>query len=82
LETVIFYIGQSQSHFDPREVSNDIDAYYTSEDGVPLSGSPRFLIMVLLFALGKLFSSDHQENLNKSYSRSLFEYVQLRPKMD
>ena len=78
LETVIFYIGQSQSHFDPREVSNDIDAYYINENGLPFSGSPRLLIMVLLFAIGKLFSSDHQENVNNSYSRSLFEYVHER----
>lgn len=78
LDTVIFYIGQSQSHFDQREVSNDIDAYYANEDALPLSGSPRFLMMVLIFAIGELFSSEHREKVNNSYSRSLFEYVHER----
>ncbi|KAH7267784.1 uncharacterized protein BKA55DRAFT_671583 [Fusarium redolens] len=78
LEVVILYIGQSQSHFDAREVSDNIELYYTDPEG-QLPSTPWFLRMSMIFAVGKLLSGENTEsNGDTDLGSSLFEFVHAR----
>jgi proline utilization trans-activator len=78
LEVVSLYIGQSQSHFDAREVSDNIELYYTDpEDQLP--STPWFLRMSIIFAVGKLLSGENTEsNGDTDLGSCLFEFVHAR----
>ncbi|KAL5605941.1 hypothetical protein FOVSG1_006088 [Fusarium oxysporum f. sp. vasinfectum] len=79
LDIVSLYIGQSQSHFDVREVSDNIGLYY-ADPGCQLEPSTAwFLRMVIILAIGKLLFGDDADNAANCYPGSnLFEYVHAR----
>ncbi|KAF5265336.1 hypothetical protein FOXYS1_3850 [Fusarium oxysporum] len=75
LDVVTLYIGQSQSHFDAREVSDNIELYYTDPEG-QLPPTPWFLRMSIIFAVGKLMSGESSaSNGDTDLGTSLFEFV-------
>ncbi|KNB17907.1 hypothetical protein FOXG_15612 [Fusarium oxysporum f. sp. lycopersici 4287] len=76
LDIVSLYIGQSQSHFDVREVCDNIDLYY-ADPGRQLERSAAwFLRMIIILAIGKLLRGDNADNRANCYPGSnLFEYV-------
>ncbi|KAI3577525.1 hypothetical protein IWW34DRAFT_807720 [Fusarium oxysporum f. sp. albedinis] len=75
LEVVSLYIGQSQSHFDAREVSDNIELYYTDPEG-QLPPTPWFLRMSIMFALGMLLSGENVgSNGDHNLGGNLFEFV-------
>ncbi|KAH7208668.1 hypothetical protein DER44DRAFT_823308 [Fusarium oxysporum] len=75
LEVVGLYIGQSQSHFDSREVSDNIELYYRDPEG-QLPPTPWFLRMSIIFAVGKLLSGESLAcNGETDLGTSLFEFV-------
>ncbi|KAF4960069.1 hypothetical protein FSARC_10564 [Fusarium sarcochroum] len=79
LEFVSLYIGQSQSHFDVREVSDNIELYYTDPEGQLGPPTPWFLRMSIIFAVGKLLSGDSAGQSGDTYpGSSLFEFVHTR----
>ncbi|KAJ4253765.1 hypothetical protein NW762_010159 [Fusarium torreyae] len=79
LEFVSLYIGQSQSHFDVREVSDNIELYYTDQECQLKSPAPWFLRMIIILAVGKLLSGNNvDQNVDDYPGRTLFEFVHKR----
>uniref|UniRef100_A0A8H7KAX0 Zn(2)-C6 fungal-type domain-containing protein n=1 Tax=Bionectria ochroleuca TaxID=29856 RepID=A0A8H7KAX0_BIOOC len=79
LEFVSLYIGQSQSHFDVREISDNIELYYADPEGQLGPSTPWILRMTIILAVGKLLSGENTENNGDTYpGSSLFEFVHTR----
>ncbi|KAG5752506.1 hypothetical protein H9Q69_013874 [Fusarium xylarioides] len=78
LDVVTMYIGQSQSHFDAREVSDNIELYYTNPEGqMPLKSW--LLRMCIIFAIARLLPGEISPSNGETDSgRSLFEFVHAR----
>ncbi|KAI7765278.1 hypothetical protein LZL87_009807 [Fusarium oxysporum] len=75
LDVVTMYIGQSQCHFDAREVSDNIELYFTDPEG-QLPPTPWFFRMSIIFAVGKLLSDeDSASNGDADLGSGLFEFV-------
>ncbi|KAH7029866.1 uncharacterized protein B0I36DRAFT_364339 [Microdochium trichocladiopsis] len=78
VDAVLFYVGQTQSHFDPRLFFDRMDLYYAHAHDSAQACTPWFLEMLVVFALGKLFISDfaqgrdHEQGLPGS---QLFEFA-------
>lgn len=76
LQKVTLYIGQSQNHFDVREVSDNIELYYAEIRDRPEPPTPWLLRMLIILAVGKLLSGDNAEENGDTYpGKSLFEFV-------
>jgi proline utilization trans-activator len=73
LEVVIFYIGETQHHFDTREFSDNLGLFFTNSPDVAQQ-TPWFLEMLLVLAIGKLFSGDFDDHIEIPGSK-LFNYV-------
>ncbi|KAM5341183.1 hypothetical protein ACJ41O_015292 [Fusarium nematophilum] len=60
LEAVVFYIGQTQYHFDAREISDRITSFSTSQEVAHLR-TPAFLETIVVVAIGRLFIGEFDE---------------------
>ncbi|KAJ5387426.1 hypothetical protein N7509_009967 [Penicillium cosmopolitanum] len=74
LEVVIFYIGETQHHFDIREFSDRLDLFYANPHDAAQQQTPWFLEMLLVLAIGKLFSGDFDDH-NEIPGSELFSYA-------
>ena len=78
LDVVMFYVGQTQHHFEHRELADRVSFFYTnSEDPVYLS-TPWGMEIVLVFAIGKLIDGDFGGNENSLPGTDLFHFVYTR----
>ncbi|OJJ34682.1 hypothetical protein ASPWEDRAFT_474326 [Aspergillus wentii DTO 134E9] len=71
LEVVIFFIGETQHHFDLRDFSDRLCAFYGNPSD---KKTPWFLQMLLVLAIGKLFAGDFDDRDELPGSK-LFEYA-------
>lgn len=63
LETVNLFIGQSQSHYDSREIADRVGMLYENIEDTTKCYELWYLELMLIFAVGKLFAatSEHEE---------------------
>ncbi|KAF5013268.1 hypothetical protein FDECE_697 [Fusarium decemcellulare] len=74
LEAVVFYIGQTQYHFDAREISDRITYFSAKSHEVTHLRTPAFLETILVVAIGRLFLGEFDEG---SYpGAGLFAFAQ------
>ncbi|KAK1994784.1 hypothetical protein LX36DRAFT_613646 [Colletotrichum falcatum] len=79
-DSMTFFIGHTQHHVDTREFSDRLAFFYSNlGDALQAQQTPWYLEMLLVFAIGKLFSGcfDNDERSGLPGS-SMFAYVQSR----
>lgn len=74
LEIVIFYIGETQHHFDVREFADRLGAFYANSHDPAQQQTPWFLEMLLVLAIGQLFSG-RTDDQNEIPGSKLFYYA-------
>lgn len=74
-----FFIGYTQHHIDTREFSDRLAFFYTNLGDPSQMQMPWYLEMLLVFAIGKLFSGtfDNDERVGLP-GLSMFTYVQSK----
>ncbi|KAJ3544894.1 hypothetical protein NM208_g2788 [Fusarium decemcellulare] len=78
LETISFFIGQTQSHYDPRELSDRVGLLYENPDNLTLAHELWYMEVVLVLAIGKLFAADFDHESQRFPGSKLFEFVEQR----
>ncbi|KAL0943358.1 fungal specific transcription factor domain-containing protein [Colletotrichum truncatum] len=74
-----FFIGYTQHHIDTREFSDRLAFFYANIDDPSQTQTPWYLEMLLVFAVGKLFSgSFDSDERTELPGWSIFTYVQTR----
>ncbi|KAI8187115.1 putative transcriptional regulatory protein [Colletotrichum sp. SAR 10_86] len=79
-ESMSFFIGYTQHHIDTREFSDRLAFFYANLGDPSQTQMPWYLEMVLVFAIGKLFSGafDGDDNEVGLPGEGMFRYVQGR----
>ncbi|KAF0322784.1 hypothetical protein GQ607_010025 [Colletotrichum asianum] len=81
-ESMSFFIGYTQHHIDTREFSDRLAFFYANLGDPSQTQTPWYLEMVLVFAIGKLFSGAFDGNDEAAGAglpgEGLFRYVQGR----
>ncbi|KAH7151734.1 hypothetical protein B0J13DRAFT_247363 [Dactylonectria estremocensis] len=75
LEAVSFYIGQTQNHFDQRELSDRIGLLYATMNDPLQSRDLWYLEIIIIIAVGKLFTKKVDDDGTKLPGTSLFEFA-------
>ncbi|KAF4999856.1 hypothetical protein FDECE_11387 [Fusarium decemcellulare] len=78
LETISFFIGQTQSHYDPRELSDRVGLLYGNPGNLTLAHELWYMEVVLVLAIGKLFAADFDHESQRFPGSKLFEFVEQR----
>ncbi|KAF4472492.1 fungal specific transcription factor domain-containing [Fusarium albosuccineum] len=78
LETISFFIGQTQSHYDSRELSDRVGLLYENPDNSALGHDLWYMEVVLVLAIGKLFAADVDHESQRFPGSKLFEFVEQR----
>lgn len=74
LEVVVFYIGKTQHHFDIRQFSDRLGLYFADPQHARWQNDPWLLEMMLVLAIGKLFSGDFDDGCDVPGGK-LFEHA-------
>jgi proline utilization trans-activator len=74
LEVVIFYVGETQHHFDVREFADGLGVFYANPQDSVQQQTPWFLEMLLILAIGQLFSGCIHDQ-NEIPGSKLFHYA-------
>ncbi|KZL79737.1 fungal specific transcription factor domain-containing protein, partial [Colletotrichum incanum] len=78
-DSMTFFIGYTQHHIDTREFSDRLAFFYSNLGDASQTQTPWYLEMLLVFAIGKLFSGSFDgEEKNGLPGSSMFAYVQSR----
>ncbi|KAI8195243.1 putative transcriptional regulatory protein [Colletotrichum sp. SAR 10_65] len=79
-ESMSFFIGYTQHHIDTREFSDRLAFFYANLGDPSQTQTPWYLEMVLVFAIGKLFSGafDGDDDVVGLPGEGMFRYVQGR----
>ncbi|KAH6981286.1 hypothetical protein BKA56DRAFT_586995 [Ilyonectria sp. MPI-CAGE-AT-0026] len=75
LEVVSFYIGQSQTHFDQRELSDRVGLLYANMNDPIQAHDLWYMEMILILAIGKLFTANCENDGSKFPGSRLFEFA-------
>lgn len=78
LKVVVFYIGQTQHHFDPRDFSDRLGSFYVNPQDPSHYATPWYLEMLLVFAIAKLFAGEFGGDSTELPGAHLFEFAQNR----
>ncbi|GKT58213.1 fungal specific transcription factor domain-containing protein [Colletotrichum tofieldiae] len=74
-----FFIGYTQHHIDTREFSDRLAFFYSNVGDASQTQTPWYLEMLLVFAIGKLFSGSFDgEEKSGLPGSSMFAYVQSK----
>ena len=76
LKTVNFFIGHTQHHFDVRDFSDRLGVFYAGNKDPSKVFNLWYLQMILVFAIGKLFSGDFDDDHRRMPGSALFDYAQ------
>ncbi|KAH7161526.1 hypothetical protein EDB81DRAFT_784957 [Dactylonectria macrodidyma] len=75
LETVGFYIGQTQNHFDQRELSDRISLLYANMNDPLQTRDLWYLEIIIIIAIGKLFTTKVDDDGTKLPGTGLFKFA-------
>lgn len=73
LETVNLFIGQSQSHYDSREIADRVGMLYENIEDTTKCCELWYLELMLVFAVGKLFSANSEREEQGLPGKDLFD---------
>lgn len=76
LEIVIFYIGETQHHFDVRQFTDHLGEFYANSLDMTQQSTPWVLEMLLILAIGQLFSG-HTDNHPETPGSKLFNHAYI-----
>ncbi|KZL68803.1 fungal specific transcription factor domain-containing protein [Colletotrichum tofieldiae] len=78
-DSMTFFIGYTQHHIDTREFSDRLAFFYSNVGDASQTQTPWYLEMLLVFAIGKLFSGSFDgEEKSGLPGLSMFAYVQSK----
>ncbi|EFQ35774.1 fungal specific transcription factor domain-containing protein [Colletotrichum graminicola M1.001] len=78
-DSMTFFIGHTQHHVDTREFSDRLAFFYSNLSDTSQTQTPWYLEMLLVFAIGKLFSGSFDDDERNGLPGStMFAYVQSK----
>ncbi|KAK2031066.1 hypothetical protein LX32DRAFT_662090 [Colletotrichum zoysiae] len=78
-DSMTFFIGHTQHHVDTREFSDRLAFFYSNLGDASQTQTPWYLEMLLVFAIGKLFSGSFDDGERSGLpGSSMFAYVQSK----
>ncbi|KAK1574622.1 uncharacterized protein LY79DRAFT_593184 [Colletotrichum navitas] len=78
-DSMTFFIGHTQHHVDTREFSDRLAFFYSNLSDASQTQTPWYLEMLLVFAIGKLFSGSFDDDERSGLPGStIFAYVQSK----
>ncbi|KAF7547906.1 hypothetical protein G7Z17_g7401 [Cylindrodendrum hubeiense] len=75
LEAVNFYLGQTQTHFDQRELSDRVGLLYANINDPIQAHDLWYMEMIIILAIGKLFTGDFDDDGTIFPGTRLFEFA-------
>lgn len=76
LDAVSLFIGQSQRHYDPREISDLVGLLYENTNDPAVSKKLWYMQVILIFAVGKLFAANSERGGHDVPGSQLFDFAE------
>ncbi|KAL2678659.1 hypothetical protein Neosp_009410 [[Neocosmospora] mangrovei] len=76
LEAVSLFIGQSQSHYDSREISDRVGLMYEDMNDFVQSHELWYIQVIIILAIGKLYAANFEQGGHDLLGQELFGFAQ------